>query len=92
MDLAFPEYGRLRSVLMHGPGRCFILTMHPECIGRAARIRMLETLIDHMRGAEGTVFTTCAGLVEQLRSANRPHQRRDREKSGRRKGDAWGRI
>ena len=37
----------------------FILTMHPEVIGRPARIMMLERLIDYMRSYEGVWLTTC---------------------------------
>lgn len=47
----------------------FILTMHPECIGRASRIRMLEQIVSHMASKEGATFTTCADLVGFLRGS-----------------------
>jgi peptidoglycan/xylan/chitin deacetylase (PgdA/CDA1 family) len=36
----------------------FTLTMHPQCIGRGSRIRMLERLIDHMQGTADVEFAT----------------------------------
>lgn len=41
----------------------FCLTMHPQVIGRYPRIRMLERLIEYMRGHEGVEFTTCSKAV-----------------------------
>jgi peptidoglycan/xylan/chitin deacetylase (PgdA/CDA1 family) len=38
----------------------FVLTNHPEIIGRGPRILMLERLIDHMLGSEGSAFMTLA--------------------------------
>ncbi len=49
----------------------FILTMHPECVGRAARLRMVEQIVEHMESRRGTVFVTCETLVEYLRTAKR---------------------
>jgi peptidoglycan/xylan/chitin deacetylase (PgdA/CDA1 family) len=45
----------------------FMLTMHPECIGRASRMSMLEELVNHMRAKEGIAFARCDELVEHLR-------------------------
>ncbi|MCP8897460.1 polysaccharide deacetylase [Shinella daejeonensis] len=45
----------------------FTLTMHPQFIGRGPRIRMLATLIDHMRDCEGVRFLT---LGEAAREAD----------------------
>jgi peptidoglycan/xylan/chitin deacetylase (PgdA/CDA1 family) len=39
-------------------GGIFTLTLHPQCIGRGSRLRMLERLVDHMRATEGVVFET----------------------------------
>jgi peptidoglycan-N-acetylglucosamine deacetylase len=36
----------------------FIPTMHPQCIGRGSRIRMLERLIEHMQGNANVEFKT----------------------------------
>lgn len=48
----------------------FMLTMHPECIGRASRMVLLRQLIDHMRQKPRTVFARCDEYVEYL--ANSP--------------------
>ncbi len=42
----------------------FMLTMHPECIGRPSRIRMLELLIETMVTKPGVVFSSCADIAE----------------------------
>jgi peptidoglycan/xylan/chitin deacetylase (PgdA/CDA1 family) len=42
----------------------FILTMHPEIIGRPARLLMLSRLIDHMRSFEGVWLTTCGAIAQ----------------------------
>jgi hypothetical protein len=34
---------------LHGLGRCFGLTCHPECIGRVSRIKMLERLVSEAK-------------------------------------------
>jgi len=51
----------------------FILTMHPECIGRASRIRMLEQLVDHIRATPGVAFARCDELVEYLSGSQDSH-------------------
>lgn len=48
---------------MYRYGSAFVLTMHPEIIGRPARIIMLERLIDYMRSQEGVWLTTCAEIA-----------------------------
>jgi peptidoglycan/xylan/chitin deacetylase (PgdA/CDA1 family) len=48
----------------------FMLTMHPECVGRASRINMLEQLVNHMRARKGIVFARCDELVEHLRRSS----------------------
>jgi len=55
----------------------FMLTMHPECIGRASRIRMLEELVVHMRSKQGIAFARCDELVESLQQSD--HARRSNE-------------
>jgi peptidoglycan/xylan/chitin deacetylase (PgdA/CDA1 family) len=40
----------------HERGGVFVLTMHPEVIGRASRITMLESLIEHASSLEGLRF------------------------------------
>ncbi|MEL7069031.1 MAG: polysaccharide deacetylase [Cyanobacteria bacterium J06581_3] len=44
--------------------RAFVLTMHPEVIGRPARLMMLERLIDHMQSFEGVWLTTCGDIAK----------------------------
>jgi peptidoglycan/xylan/chitin deacetylase (PgdA/CDA1 family) len=44
-------------------GTTFVLTMHPELIGRPARLLMLERLIDYIRSREGTWLTTCEEIA-----------------------------
>ena len=44
----------------------FVLTMHPQIIGRGPRIRMLERLIDHMI-AKGATFVSCAEAARTWR-------------------------
>lgn len=50
----------------HSMGGAFILTMHPQIIGRGPRLLMLGQLIDHM-AATGARFDTCAGLAARWR-------------------------
>jgi peptidoglycan/xylan/chitin deacetylase (PgdA/CDA1 family) len=47
----------------HFGTRYFILAMHPECIGRGARIRMLEELVKHMLATKGVAFARCDELL-----------------------------
>ena len=48
------------------------LTMHPQIIGRPARLRMLDELIDWMTEFEGVWFATCDELAEHVtKSPNR---------------------
>jgi peptidoglycan-N-acetylglucosamine deacetylase len=53
---------------MYHYGSAFILTMHPEIIGRPARVLMLEQLIDHIRSREGTWLTTCSDIARYYAS------------------------
>lgn len=48
---------------MYHYGSAFVLTMHPEIIGRPARVLMLEQLIDHIRSHEGVWLTTCEEIA-----------------------------
>ncbi|MPY91739.1 MAG: polysaccharide deacetylase family protein [Acidimicrobiia bacterium] len=49
----------------------FVLTMHPQCIGRGSRLLMLERLIAHMKAHEGVRFRTMAEVAAEFR-ATRP--------------------
>jgi peptidoglycan/xylan/chitin deacetylase (PgdA/CDA1 family) len=44
----------------------FMLTMHPECIGRASRMNLLKQLIDHICEKSGTVFGRCDEYIEHI--------------------------
>ena len=48
-------------------GGYFDLTMHPQIIGRPARIRMLDRLIGWLRGFDGVWFATCREVAERIR-------------------------
>jgi len=45
----------------------FVLTMHPQCIGRGSRMRMLRRLIEHIQSCDGVVFRTMADVAAQFR-------------------------
>jgi peptidoglycan-N-acetylglucosamine deacetylase len=53
------------------PGGVFVLTMHPQVIGRGSRLTMLEGLIGHMRTQPGVVFEPMHAYAERWR-ANHP--------------------
>jgi peptidoglycan/xylan/chitin deacetylase (PgdA/CDA1 family) len=40
-----------------------VLTMHPHIIGHRSRIRLLDALIDHIKGHEGVWFATHADVA-----------------------------
>ena len=44
-------------------GRAFILTMHPYIIGRPGRLRMLEQLIEHIKGFPGVEFARAVDVA-----------------------------
>jgi peptidoglycan/xylan/chitin deacetylase (PgdA/CDA1 family) len=48
----------------HEPGGVLTITMHPECIGRGHRMRMLERFIDTALGLEGVAFGRLDAYVE----------------------------
>jgi peptidoglycan/xylan/chitin deacetylase (PgdA/CDA1 family) len=48
----------------------YILTMHPQCIGRGHRLLMLERLVEHMRNRSGVTFKTMKEVaLEHKRSS-----------------------
>ncbi|HEY9824115.1 MAG TPA: polysaccharide deacetylase [Stenomitos sp.] len=55
---------------MYRYGSAFVLTMHPEIIGRPGRILMLERLIDYMRSHEGVWLTTCEEIAKHHAACN----------------------
>jgi len=44
----------------------FNLTMHPQTIGRASRVAMLENLVKAMRKRQGVRFSRCIDLVNEI--------------------------
>lgn len=59
------EFARSESPQGH-----FMLTMHPQCIGRGSRIRMLERLIDRIRATTDVTFDTVGSYLTGWRSRN----------------------
>lgn len=51
------------AALYARPGAAFVLTMHPEVIGRPGRLDMLDRLVAHLRESEGVEFLRCAELA-----------------------------
>ena len=47
---------------------CYVLTCHPQVIGRPARMKVLENLIKHIRGHADVEFVTCWQLVERFKA------------------------
>lgn len=46
---------------------CFVLTCHPQIIGRPGRLRMYERLIRYIKGHSNINFTTCEKAAEQFK-------------------------
>jgi peptidoglycan-N-acetylglucosamine deacetylase len=46
--------------------KCFVLAMHPQIIGRPARIRLLERLIRHIRQFPGVWIARCDEVARHL--------------------------
>ncbi len=59
--------GEFNYAYEHVEGGQFILTMHPQVIGRGHRIRMLEKLIRHIRAHPGIRFVTMQEVAEEAR-------------------------
>jgi peptidoglycan/xylan/chitin deacetylase (PgdA/CDA1 family) len=56
------------------PGGVFVLTMHPQVIGRGSRMAMLDDLIAHMAARDGVAFEPLVEHAERWRGEN-PHER-----------------
>ena len=65
-DIWAAEFDYLRDRVGSG---VFVLTMHPQCIGRGSRMLMLERLIDHVSATEGVRFRTMAEVAADFRAA-----------------------
>lgn len=53
---------------IHEYGRYFLLTLHPQLIGRAGRIKKLEELIEHVLSTENTWITTAEEIATHWRT------------------------
>jgi peptidoglycan/xylan/chitin deacetylase (PgdA/CDA1 family) len=51
------------------PGGVYVLTMHPQCIGRGSRMLMLERLLDHMAASPGVRFATMDTVAAEFRAS-----------------------
>jgi len=51
----------------------YILTMHPQVIGRGHRMLMLERLVEHIRSHRGVSFTTMGEVAEAWRREHPLH-------------------
>jgi peptidoglycan/xylan/chitin deacetylase (PgdA/CDA1 family) len=49
----------------------YILTMHPQCIGRGHRLLMLERLVEHIRSRRDVEFKTMRQVAEEFRSSHK---------------------
>jgi peptidoglycan/xylan/chitin deacetylase (PgdA/CDA1 family) len=52
------------------PGGVYVLALHPEIIGRASRLRLVEELIEYMKGKVGVRFERMDEYVTRWRAAN----------------------
>jgi peptidoglycan/xylan/chitin deacetylase (PgdA/CDA1 family) len=54
---------------------CFVLTCHPQVIGRPARMKVLDNVIRHIKGHPDVEFLTC-GMAAEAYRARHPRPRR----------------
>ncbi len=54
----------------------YILTMHPQCIGRGHRLLMLERLVNHIRNSSGVTFKTMSEVAREFKIARPQADRR----------------
>jgi len=57
----------LDGMYAEGDGRVYVLTLHPQIIGRPSRTRMLEDLIGYIRSKPETVFISGEELAELVK-------------------------
>ena len=51
---------------VHRLGGLFVLTMHPQVIGRPARIEMLADLVSEMKDHDGVWIANCRSIVGEV--------------------------
>ncbi|MFL5680271.1 MAG: polysaccharide deacetylase family protein [Chloroflexota bacterium] len=59
----------LRWAYEHEPGGLVMVTMHPECIGRGHRMRLVEQFIAAAKSLDGVVFDRLDGYLARWRAA-----------------------
>lgn len=57
--------------LVREPGRCFVLALHPQIIGRPSRMWLLEQFVEHASANPRTRFVRCDDLASSVRNAGR---------------------
>lgn len=60
----------LRWAWEHEPGGLVMVTMHPECIGRGHRVRLVERFIELAKSLDGVVFDRLDRYLERWQAAN----------------------
>jgi peptidoglycan-N-acetylglucosamine deacetylase len=68
-DVAFAAWSTELEGLAREEGACFVLTMHPQLIGRASRVLLLERLIGFARALGPMEFLRCRDLAERVRQS-----------------------
>ncbi|MCY3807440.1 MAG: polysaccharide deacetylase, partial [bacterium] len=58
--------GEFDYMVENCPGGMYVLTCHPQFIGRGSRLKMMDELIEHMKG-DGRVFSTLGDLAAKFR-------------------------
>jgi peptidoglycan/xylan/chitin deacetylase (PgdA/CDA1 family) len=64
LEIWMGEYNALRSL----PGTYYMLACHPQYVGRAGRMAVLDKLLEHMRSDAGVWFATCEEVAVETRS------------------------
>src|SRR5438477_230008 len=63
------------EALYHESGKVFVLTMHPQLIGRPSRVAMLRRFIAFARALGDVRFTTCADVAQAFLNWSHDNQR-----------------
>ena len=61
--------GEFDYMVENCPGGMYVLTCHPQFIGRGSRLKMMDELIGHMKG-DGVMFRTLEETAAKFRSEN----------------------
>jgi peptidoglycan-N-acetylglucosamine deacetylase len=62
--------GELRWGHANAPGGVFVLTMHPQAIGRGPRLAIVDRLIETAKSLDGVTFERLGDYAERWRTAN----------------------